>query len=95
MEGKRFALVLKNEREEAVAFTGIAHWDGDRLVMLRNKPDAPVHIREEWHDRIRPTPLGSKDALLGAEYFAILRVGNIPAGADEAEFQKVGLNWPD
>jgi len=94
LEGKRIALVLTNERGESVAFTGIAHWEGEQLYMLRNKPDPPVPILEEWYRRIRATPGNSKDALLGAEYFVMLRVGDIATGTDESEFQKIGLRWP-
>jgi hypothetical protein len=94
LEGKRIALVLTDERDESAAFTGVAHWDGDRLLMVRNSPDAPFHIREEWHQRIRATPENSKNALLGAEFFLRLNVSDQPAGADQAEFQKAGLKWP-
>jgi len=94
LEGKRIALVLTDERDESVAFTGTAHWDRDRLVMLRNKPDPPVQIQQEWHNRIRATPEGSKDALLGAEFFVMLHIGDIATGTDESEFQKTGLKWP-
>lgn len=93
LEGKRIALVVTDERDESVAFTGTARWDGDRLVMLRNKPDRPVQIHEEWHQKIRATPEDSKNTLLGAEFFLTLSVGDLPAGADESEFQKTGLKW--
>jgi hypothetical protein len=95
LEGKRIALVLTDERDESVAFTGTAHWDGDRLVMLRNKPDPPVQIHEEWHHKIRATPDDSKNTLLGAEFFLMLSVGNLPAGVGKSEFQKTGLKWPE
>jgi len=94
LHGKRVALVLTDERDESAAFTGIARWDGDRLLMVRESPDVPFHIREEWHERIRATPEGSKNALLGAEFFLRLNVGDPPASADQAEFQKTGLKWP-
>lgn len=94
MEGKRIALVLTDEQDESVAFAGTGHWDEGRLLMLRKKPDPPVHIREEWHSRIRATPENSKNALLGAEFFLRLHVGDQPADANPTEFRKIGLRWP-
>ena len=94
LEGKRIALVLTDEQDESVAFTGTAYWDGERLLMLRKKPDPPIHIREEWHLKIRATPESSKDALLGSEFFLMLNVGNLPPRADESQFDKTGLKWP-
>lgn len=94
LEGKRIALVLTDERDESVAFTGTGHWDEGHLLMLRNKPDPPIHILQEWHSRIRATPEDSKSALLGAEFFLRLHVGDRPADADPTEFQKIGLRWP-
>jgi hypothetical protein len=38
LEGKRIALVITDEQDESVAFTGTAHWDGGRLVMLGTNP---------------------------------------------------------
>ncbi len=94
LEGKRIALVLTDERNESVAFTGLVHWDGDLLLSIRKDPDAPFHIRQEWQHRIRVTPDESKHALLGAEFFLRLSVGDQPVEADQPEFQKTGLQWP-
>jgi hypothetical protein len=87
-------VILTNEQDESVLWTGIAHWDGNHLLMLRKDPDKPFEISNEWHSRIQPTPEASKEDLLGAEFFLRLSVGNIPVGSDEAEFQKTGLKWP-
>jgi hypothetical protein len=95
LDGKRIALVLTDTADESVAFTGVGKWDGSVLVMLRRTPDPSVEIREEWYPKIRATPDGSKDVLLGADFFIMLTVGTLPPGSDETQFQKTGLKWPD
>ena len=95
LHGKRIALVMTDELGDSVAFTGIAKWDGLSLFMLRNPPDPPVEIREEWCSRMKRTPDSSREALLGSEYFVQLAVGNVPTDSDQSQFLKTGLKWPD
>jgi hypothetical protein len=95
LDGKRIALVMTDEHDESVVFTGIAKWDGCSLVMLRNAPDRPVEIREEWYSKMRPTPDSSRVVLLGAEYFVWLAIGSLPADSDQRQFLKTGMKWPD
>jgi hypothetical protein len=95
LDGKRIALVMTDELSDSVVFTGIAKWDGSSLFMLRNPPDPPVEIREEWYSRMTLTPDGSQEVVLGAEYFVRLTVGILPAGSDQSQFLKTGLKWPD
>jgi hypothetical protein len=95
LNGKQIALVLTDESDESAVFTGTGKWDGTILVMLRNAPDAPVEIRQEWFSKIRATPTSSKDDLLGAEFFIWLHIGTLPQGEDESQWQKTGLKWPD
>jgi hypothetical protein len=94
LEGKRIALVLTDELDESAAFTGIAHWDGHRLLMVRKSPTLRFTYVKNGTKGFRTTPEDSKNALLGAEFFLMLNVGDQPAGADQAEFQKTGLKWP-
>lgn len=95
LDGRKVALVMTDEHEESVVFTGIAKWDGSSLVMLRNAPDPPVEIREEWYSRMNLTPDSSRADLLGAEYFVRLTVGSLGADSDQSQFLKTGLKWPD
>jgi len=95
LNGKRIGVILTDEQGEPALWTGIAHWDGKRLFMLRKDPEKPFEIYDEWYPRIRSTPEASKKDLLEAEFFLRLSVGNIPVGSDEGAFQKTGLKWPE
>ena len=95
LNGKRIAIVLKDEPDESAVFTGTAQWDGRDLFMVRKEPDKPFRIYEEWYSKIRSTPEASRNDLLGAEFFFWLYLRDLPPGSDEAVFQKTGLKWPD
>ncbi len=95
LDGKRIAFVLTDEADESAVFTGTGKWDGTILLMVREAPNPPVEIREEWFSKIRPVPEGSKHDLIGAGFFLWLQVGALPEGDDGSQWQKTGLKWPD
>jgi hypothetical protein len=95
LEGKPFTLWLTNDRDESAVFSGVARWDGSKLVLDRS-PKPPFEIRSEWHERIRPVENGEeRTILLGADYFLRLYVGSLPDGSAPMEYELTGLRWPE
>ena len=51
LNGKPFTLWLTDDRDESAVFSGVARWDGSKLVL---SPRPQFDIRSEWHERIKP-----------------------------------------
>jgi hypothetical protein len=97
VHGKRIAMVAWGKKpdgtDDAVVFTGIANWDGTRLVMIR-QPGPPFPVADDWLPRLKPVDPDLKETLLGADYSFSVTIGDLPEGADAKEYLKTGLVWP-
>jgi len=95
LDGKPFTLWLTDDHEEAAVFSGIARWDGSKLVLDRS-PKPQFEIRPEWHERIQPVVNEkAREVLLGAAYYLHLYVGSLPEGSGPTEYEQTGLKWPE
>jgi hypothetical protein len=89
--GKRFALVLTNENDDAVAYSGwIASTAGDTLHLERE--GGSVTLETEWLDRIRPVSTEHTEILPDTDFWIPLTVG--PTPHDEATDFPTGMKWP-
>jgi hypothetical protein len=98
VHGKQIAMVVCGEKDDGnddvVVFTGTADWDGSTLVMKRQLDTSSFQIPSEWLNRIKPVAEDVKTILLGAEYYFLVSVGNLPDGEDLSGYVKTGLKWP-
>jgi hypothetical protein len=77
INGKPFAVVLADEKEEGATFHGTALWDGETLIIDRGKGKPAFEIRKEWYERIQPVKGPVAKAILeGAQFWL-----KLPAGA--------------
>ena len=95
LNGKPFTLWLTDERNESAVFSGVARWDGSKLLLDRS-PKPQFEIQSEWHERIQPvTNEEAQKILLGADYFLRLYVAKLPDGSASTEYEQTGLKWPE
>jgi hypothetical protein len=93
LNGKAFTLWLIDERDESATFSGVARWDGTKLLLDR-PPKPQLEIRSEWHERIRPvTNEEARRILLGADYFLRLYIGRLPDDSASTDYELTGLKW--
>lgn len=81
--------------DDVVVFTGIADWDGRRLMMQRGEGEPPFEVSDDWWDRLKPVDPDLQPDLLGAEYSFSVTIGPLPAGADVIDYLQTGLKWPE
>jgi len=93
LNGKKFALWLHKDAEESAVFSGTIQYDGHSVQLVREH-DTPVEIREVWYERIKPVAEPVKDILMGADFFLLLFISDLPSDADEFGFESLGLRWP-
>lgn len=96
LHGKHLAMiatVYEEGESETAVFTGIAHWTGEHLLMLRGEDQEPFEVQSEWFERIRPVKEEIRSILRGAEFCFTVTMGTLPGDAGE-EYQKTGLRWP-
>jgi len=94
LDGKPFTLWLTDEGKESAVFSGIARWNGSKLVLDRS-PKPPFEIRSEWHERIQPVATEeTRKILLGADHFLRLWVGSLLNGVVPTDYEQTGLRWP-
>ena len=94
LNGKPFTLWLTDEAGESAIFSGVARWDGSKLVLDRS-PKPQFEIRSEWHERIQPVANEeARKILLGADYF-LRHVGSLPDGFPLNEYIQTSLKWPE
>ena len=95
LNGRPLTLWLTDDENESALFSGVARWDGAKLLLDRS-PRPQVEIRSEWHGRIQPvTSEEARKILLGADYFVRLYVGRLPDGSGSTEYEQTGLKWPE
>lgn len=95
LNGKSFAIVLIDEKEEGATFHGTARWNGETLVIDRGKGKPQFEVRKEWYERIQAVKGPVAKAILeGAEFWLRLQVGPLPEG-DTSDYDKTGLKWPE
>jgi hypothetical protein len=72
LHGKRVAMIARGKNEDGsdafAVFSGVADWDGTRLILRRFPIETSLEIRREWFARIEPVPAGLKAKLSGAEF---------------------------
>lgn len=93
LSGRRFALILTDERQESAVFSGTLLWKGQALL-FQGSNERDFAILQEWYERIKPVPPSVKSILLDAEFFLSLSVGNLPDNQDLRHFEATGLRWP-
>ena len=82
VNGKSFAVVVVDQKEEGTTFYGTAHWNGAKLTIDRGS-DPPFEVREEWYECIQPVKSPVVKAVFsGAEFWLKVRV-ETPAGASD------------
>lgn len=90
--GKRLAMVAWARKpdgsDDVVVFSGIGHWDGQHLTMLRGPGSSPFPVADEWLGLIRPVEPDLKSALLNAQFFLSVTVRVLPEGEDIADYLK-------
>jgi len=98
IHGRRLAMLAWGKKpdgtDDVAAFTGIAEWDGQRLVMRRGPGEAPFEVQDEWLGRLRPVEPDMQSELLGAEYYFSVTIGPLRAGDDVGRYRETGLTWP-
>lgn len=86
IHGKRIAMIAWGEKgaggDDVAVFTGIADWDGRRLIMRREPDSSSFAIPDEWLDRLKAVEPDLKETLLGAEFHFSVTVGNLPDSED-------------
>src|SRR5438309_11450082 len=91
LNGRPFTLWLTDDRDESAMFSGVARWDGLKLVLDRS-PKPQFEIRSEWHERIQPVANEeARTILLGADYFLRLYVGSLPDDSALTEYEQTGF----
>ena len=76
LDGKLFAVVLTDEKDQSETFFGTAHWDGSVLIVERGPGTPSFTIRQEWFERIQPVASPIVKAVLNsAEYWIRLQLG--------------------
>jgi hypothetical protein len=93
VNGKKFALWLHKDAGESAVFSGTIQYDGHSVQLVREN-ETSVGIREEWYERIKPVPEPVRDILMGADFFLLLFISDLPSDADESGFESLGLRWP-
>ena len=74
-------------------FSGTIQYDGHSVQLVREH-ETSVEIREAWYGRIKPVSQPVKDILMGADFFLLLFISDLPTDADESGFESLGLRWP-
>ena len=96
--GKRIAMIAwakKGDGEDDVAvFSGIADWDGRKLILRRQPDSASFMIPDEWLSRLKPVDDELRMMLFDAEYCFSVSVGVLDTEEDSVVFRKTGLKWP-
>jgi len=99
IHGKRLAMVAWAEKDDGsddvAVFTGIAHWDGNTLMMCREPIESSLEIEMDWLTRIKEVVPDLRDTLLGAEYYFSVSVGDISEVDDPSELKTTPLKWPE
>jgi hypothetical protein len=80
--------------DDVAVFTGIAEWDGRRLIMLRQPGAAPFEVQHEWLGRLKPATPDLQSELLGADYYFSVTIGPLPPGDDMSQYRETSLMWP-
>ena len=94
LDGKPFTLWLTDVCDESAVFSGVAKWDGSKLLLDRS-PKPQFALRSEWHERIQLVANEeARKILLGADYF-LRHVGSLPDGSAPTEYEQTGLKWPE
>ena len=95
LDGKPFTVWLTDDHDESAVFSGVARWDGSKLVLDRS-PKPLFEVRSEWYECIQPvTTEEARKILLGADYVLRLYVGTLPDGPVPPEYKPLGLKWPE
>jgi hypothetical protein len=95
ISGKRLALWLTDDCDESAVFTGEVRWDGTMLTLDRGSEPA-FEVRPEWYCRIKAVSDDDVSRiLLNSDYYLRLWVGKLPDAANDAEYEKTGLKWPE
>lgn len=95
INGKRLAIWLTDDSNESGLFAGEARWDGTTLRLDRGATP-PFEVRPEWYDRIKAINSDEvRSSLLDSDYYLRLWVGKLPDAANETEFEKTDLQWPE
>ena len=97
IHGKRVAVVAwakkANGDDDVAVFSGIADWDGERLLLVRDPVGTSFAIPNEWFDRIKRVPDELRATLMDSEYFVSVTVGEATA-SELSTLDKTGLHWP-
>jgi len=98
VDGKRIAMIVWGEKpdgsDDVAVFTGVAHWDGAELTMVR-KPGPDFPLLDHWVERMKPVDADLKATLLGAELAFSVSIGGLPEGTDVEAFLSTGLTSSD
>jgi hypothetical protein len=91
--GKRIGLVLTDENDESIAYTGwIASKVGDTLLLKR--PGGELLLDVDWIQRIRPLDTPELASIVpNSDYWLPLKVG--PNPSEEHTDIATGMKWPD
>lgn len=95
--GTRLALLLwaKDEHGEddvAIIIGDLIEKDGAHFLVFDGE-GSPFEIRNEWIERIRPTPPDLDVDVDGAEFLLSLSVGK--SEDIDGPLEKTGLRWPE
>ena len=94
--GKKLALLIVGEdeqgKDDVVVFTGIVRQDGRSLILER--VEGPFALLDEWLERVQPVDNDVRDILLDSDFVLPLSIGNLPGGANTADFESTRLKWP-
>jgi hypothetical protein len=97
LHGRRLAMIAWAKKadgsEDVAGFTGIAHWDGIALTMLRQPEGSSYVVDVDWLDSLRPVEADLRETPLEAEYCFSVSVGGVE-DEDVSTFYKTGLKWP-
>ena len=92
------ALILagedKNGKEEWVVVYGTGRWDANDLYFIHNEDKVSFCIPRNTLSQLKKVD-DDISSIINADYCLILSVGNLPDGADETEYIKTGLKWPN
>lgn len=96
-EGTRLALLLwaKDEHgeDDVVMIVGdLIEKDGVHFLLFDGQ-GSPLEIRDEWIERIRPTPPDFGVDVDGAKFLLSLSVGK--SEDIDGPLEKTGLRWPE
>jgi hypothetical protein len=103
LHGRSLALIVWGKTEfgedDVVVWQGELSWDGSALWFLYEgvgTDDAVnLQIRPAWYTRIRRAlEREIRRIVLDAEFFLLLTIENLAAGAERSLLQRTGLKWP-